>query len=160
MHHLRIREPDQFVTAVESGSMGSGLGAAVGAKAAAPNRTVVSICGDYAFQMYGMELPTCVQEGWDVIFVVMNDARMRMVEAGLTRIYGRTLDMSGPTIDFAALARAHGAAGVVIETAQDLVEAISARPTDRPLLLDCRIDPAASFSANARVEELGTFNED
>ncbi|MCH9686708.1 MAG: hypothetical protein K0V04_35070, partial [Deltaproteobacteria bacterium] len=160
VHHLRIREPDQFVTAIESGSMGSGLGAAVGAKAAAPNRTVVSICGDYAFQMYGMELATCVQEGWDVIFVVMNDARMRMVEAGLTRIYGRTLDMSGPTIDFAALARAHGAAGVVIETAQDLVEALSARPTDRPLLLDCRIDPAASFSANARVQELGTFNED
>lgn len=160
IHHLRIQQADGFLAALEAGSMGSGLGSAVGAKAADPGRPVVAIAGDYAFQMYGMELATCAQQGWDVVFVIMNDTRMRMVEAGQTRIYGRSLPMNGPRIDFAAMARAVGAAGAVVETVADLERAVAQRPADTPLVLDCRIDPEASFTANARVEELGTFNEE
>lgn len=157
LHYLRLDRADQLLTALAFGSMGSGIGAAVGAKLAAAERTVAAVCGDYGFQMYGMELATCVQEGLGVVFVVMNDARMGMVEAGNMRVYGRTLDMRGPEIDFAALARAHGASGAVARTAGELRDALRARRDRVPMVIDCRIDRAVSFTANARFEELSNF---
>lgn len=157
IHHVRATRPDQFIASLGLGSMGSGLGAAIGAKLAAPHRTVVSISGDYGFQMFGMELATCVQEGLDVVFVVMNDARMRMVEAGTARVYGRSVRMDGPEIDFAALARAHGARGFVVRTLEKLALAVLGRSTTGPTVLDVRIDRTAAFPANARVAELSNF---
>jgi acetolactate synthase-1/2/3 large subunit len=143
LHYLRLDHPDQLLTALAFGSMGSGIGAAVGAKLAAPERTVAVVCGDYGFQMYGMEIATCVQEQLDVVFVIMNDARMGMVEAGNMRIYGRTLDMTGPEIDFAAVARGHGAHGVIVRSVGDLRDALRARPDRVPSVIDCRIDRSA-----------------
>jgi acetolactate synthase-1/2/3 large subunit len=157
LHYLRLDRADQLLTALAFGSMGSGIGAAVGAKLAAPERAVAVVCGDFGFQMYGMELATCVQERLGVVFVVMNDARMGMVEAGNMRIYGRTLDMRGPEVDFAALARAHGASGAVVRTTGELRDALRARPDHIPIVIDCRIDRTVSFTANARFDELSNF---
>lgn len=157
IHYLHLTGPDQFIASLGLGSMGSGISAAVGAKLAAPQRTVVSICGDYGFQMFGMELATAVQEHLDLVFVIMNDARMRMVEAGVQRIYGRGLAMDGPRVDFAALARAHGATGFSVRSMADLKAAIEDRSTSGPTVLDVSIDPSASFPANARVQEISNF---
>jgi len=157
IHYLKITQPDQFIASLSLGSMGSGIGAAIGAKLAAPHRRVVSICGDYGFQMYGMELATCVQERLDVTFVVMNDARMRMVEAGVERIYGRGSAMDGPLVDFAALARAHGATGYVARTVEELRSALRNASTIGPTVIDVRIDRASTFPANARVQEISNF---
>src|SRR5262249_8133810 len=120
LHCLRVDEPDGFIFASGLGSMGSGIGSAIGAKAANGERPVVSICGDFGFHMYGMELATCVQSDLPVVFAVFNDARMRMVESGLTRIFGRTGRMDGPRTDFAALARSVGADGYTIRTLEDI----------------------------------------
>jgi acetolactate synthase-1/2/3 large subunit len=157
LHYLHLDRADQLLGALAFGSMGSGIGAAVGAKLAAPERAVAVVCGDFGFQMYGMELATCVQERLGVVFVVMNDARMGMVEAGNMRIYGRTLDMSGPEVDFAALARAQGASGAVVRTTGELRDALRTRPEHLPIVLDCRIDRTVSFTANARFDELSNF---
>jgi acetolactate synthase-1/2/3 large subunit len=157
VHYLRCDRPDQLIASISFGTMGSGIGAAVGAQLAAPTRPVVSICGDFGFQMYGMELATCVQERLPVTFVVFNDARMRMVEAGLQRNYGRALAMDGPRVNFAALAGAHGARGFTVETSDDLRAALRARPTDGPCVLDVRMDPDASFALNGRVQEISNF---
>jgi acetolactate synthase-1/2/3 large subunit len=157
VHYLRICRPDQFIASLSLGSMGSGIGAAMGAKLAAPERSVVAICGDYGWQMYGMDLNTCVQENLGVVFAVMNDHRMRMVEAGIERIYGRGLAMDGPVVDFAAAARAHGAHGALVRTTDDLREALASRAPEVPLVLDVRIDPSASFPMNARVTEISNF---
>lgn len=157
IHHLRPAGPDEFIASLTLGSMGSGIGAAIGAKHAAPERTTVAICGDYGFQMYGIELATCVQEGLGVVFAVLNDGRMRMVEAGVARIYGRGLRMDGPRVDFAALAAAHGAIGVRVDTADDLRRALRERCDDRPTVLDIRIDPGARFPVNPRVAEISNF---
>ena len=157
LHCLRVDRPDAFQFASGLGSMGSGIGAAIGAKVAQPDRTVVALCGDYGFQMCGMELATCVQEGLGVVFAVFNDARMRMVESGLSRIFGRTGKMDGPRTDFVALARAVGADGAHV----DSVEALRALPRDLgkrgPFVLDLRIDPGASFPAHGRVAHLKNF---
>lgn len=157
IHHVPATRPDQFIASTGLGSMGSGIGAAIGAKLAAPSRPVVSICGDYGFQMFGMELATCVQEDLDVVFVVMNDARMRMVEAGVQRIYRRGLAMDGPRVDFARLAHAHGARGVRVETLDDLRRALTDLSVVGPTVLDVQIDEAAAFPANARVQDISNF---
>jgi acetolactate synthase-1/2/3 large subunit len=156
IHYLRATHPDQLVASLSFGSMGSGIGAAIGAKLVAPERRVVALCGDYGFQMYGMELATCVQEGLDVVFVVMNDSRMRMVEAGMKRIYRRTMAMDGPPVDFAAIARAHGAAGYVAHDATELRRAV--RQARGPVVIDVRIDPEASFPVNARAQEISNWS--
>lgn len=157
IHYLRITRPDQFLTSMAFGSMGSGIGSAIGLQLVSPKRRVVAICGDYGFQMYGMDLATCVQERIPVTFVVMNDARMRMVEAGLDRIYGRGLAMDGPRIDFAAVARAHGAHADTVTTRDELRAALVPQHDDLPHVLDVRIDPGARFPLNARAQEISNF---
>jgi acetolactate synthase-1/2/3 large subunit len=158
LHCLRVNRPDGFMFSSGLGSMGSGIGSAVGAKVAQPTRPVISICGDFGFQMYGMELATCVQSGIPVVFAVFNDARMRMVESGLTRIFGRTAPMDGPRTDFAALARAVGALGYTIRTLEDIAqlpdEVVHAQ---RPCVLDIAVDPEAVFPAHGRVAHLKNF---
>lgn len=157
IHHLETTRADGFIAALGLGSMGSGIGAAVGAKLAAPHRPVVSLCGDYGFQMFGMEIATAVQEDLDLVFVVLNDGRMRMVEAGVQRIYKRGLAMDGPRVDFAALARAHGALGYTVEDLHELDHALRVLSQTGPTVLDVRIDGAAAFPANARVQEISNF---
>ncbi len=157
IHYLQVTRPDQFIASLSFGSMGSGIGAAIGAKLAAPDRAVVAICGDFGWQMYGMDINTCVQEGLDVVFLVMNDHRMRMVEAGIDRIYGRGLPMDGPVVDFAMAARAHGADGVLVRDLDELRVALRDRRPGIPLVVDARIDPQDSFPMNARVAEISNF---
>jgi len=157
LHYLRLSYPDQFIASYALGSMGSGICAAIGAKLAAPERNVVAICGDYGFQMYGMDLNTCVQERLGVVFVVMNDDRMRMVEAGIERIYGRTLPMHGPHVNFADLARAHGAQGFVATTVEELRAASRCTRPDVPTVIDVRVDPTSTFPMNSRVQEISNF---
>ncbi len=158
VHYLKLDLPDAFICGMGLGSMGSGIGAAVGAKFASPGRPVVAICGDYGFQMFGMELNTCVQYGIGVVFAVLNDARMRMVEAGFERVYHRPLDVSGPRVDFAALARAHGANGLTLETPEDFNQLVpSLYNSTTPTVLDIRIDPTAMFAIDARNQQLSNF---
>jgi len=157
LHYLRLSYPDQFIASYALGSMGSGIGAAIGAKLAAPKRCVVAICGDYGFQMYGMDLNMCVEQRLGVVFVVMNDGRMRMVEAGLERIYGRGLPMHGPRVNFAELAHAHGAQGFVAADISQLRAALRRVRHDVPTVIDVRLDPNSRFPVNSRVSEISNF---
>jgi acetolactate synthase-1/2/3 large subunit len=158
LHYLRINQPDGFIVNSGLGAMGSGVASAIGAKAARPNRPVVAICGDFGFQMMGMELATCVQSGIGVVFAVFNDARMRMVESGLTRIFGRTKPMDSQRVDFAALARAVGARGITIKSGQDLQNlGPEVWTSSQPTVLDIEVDPHASFAVHGRVAELKNF---
>ncbi len=158
LHYLRVQHSDGFLGHLGLGSMGSGIGSAIGAKVAHPDRAVVCVCGDYGFQMFGNELATCVEHGIGVVFAIFNDSRMRMVENGLSMLYGRSLIGGGPAIDYAAVARAYGADGLVIERAEDFAAITEERVRGRvPLVLDVRVDPTASFGVNARVKTIHTF---
>ncbi len=159
LHYLRIDRPDSFIVNTGLGSMGSGIGSAIGAKIAAPRRPVVAICGDFGFQMNGMEIATCVQDRVGVVFAVFNDARMRMVEGGLQRIFGRAGQMDGPRVDFAALARSVGARGYTIRCEADL-EAIPQEHLtgDVPCVLDFEVDPRSAFPVNGRVAQIKNFS--
>ncbi|HZH02505.1 MAG TPA: thiamine pyrophosphate-binding protein, partial [Myxococcaceae bacterium] len=158
LHYLKTEEPNQFLIHTGLGSMGSGIAGAIGAKLARPDRPVVAVCGDFGFQMHGMELATCVQEKIGVVFAIFNDARMRMVESGLTRIFGRSGRMDSPRVDFAALARAVGARGYSVRTPEDL----TALPPEAfggggPVVLDIELDPTASFPVHGRIAQIKNF---
>ena len=105
-----------------------------------------------------MDLTTCVQERLGVVFVVLNDGVMNMVEAGFRRVYKRSLGAPGPAVDFVRVAESCGAVGLRVNTVADL-EALTPALIhgDRPVVIDLRVDPAAAFAQSGRDQTLGTF---
>jgi thiamine pyrophosphate-dependent acetolactate synthase large subunit-like protein len=91
-------------------SMGFGIPAAIGAKAAFPERAVVAVAGDGCFLMSGMELATAVQERLPVIVILVNDHALSLIKAIQQRRYeGRYLGVDLRNPDFGLFARAFGA---------------------------------------------------
>ena len=142
-NHFNGKE-GRFLTTGGLGTMGYALPAAVGAKLAKPNRQVVCVCGDGAFQMSECELGTLVQTGADVKIVLMRNDRLGMVWEIQTKQYGgrhaATGLAGGP--DFVKLA---GAYGIPAEEAGSNAEAEAAAERmlahRGPYLLVCRVDP-------------------
>ena len=124
-----------------NGSMGYGVPAAVAAKVTAPGRMVVSFNGDGCYMMNGQELATAVQYNAAVIFVVVNNGsygtiRMHQERAYPSRVSGT--DLVNP--DFAALARAYGAHGELVEQTADFAPAFErAAKAGKPALIEIRL---------------------
>jgi len=127
------------------GSMGYGVPAAVAAKLAWPERIVVSFSGDGCFMMNGQELATAVQYGAKAIFIVVNNGMYGTIRMHQERSYpGRVSGTELTNPDFAALARAYGANGEVVEKTDDFAPAFErALAADRPSLIELRIDREA-----------------
>src|SRR5437870_1429978 len=89
--------------------MGFGIPAALGAKTAFPERTVVAVVGDGCFLMSGMELATMVQEKLPIIVILVNDNSLTLIKQIQERRYeGRYLGVDLHNPDFAVFARAFG----------------------------------------------------
>jgi len=127
------------------GSMGYGVPAAVAAKLAHPDRIVVSFSGDGCFLMNGQELSTAVQYGANAIFIVVNNGMYGTIRMHQERNYpGRVFGTELKNPDFAALARAYGANGEVVERTAEFAPAFErALAADRPSLIELRIAPEA-----------------
>lgn len=128
-----------------NGAMGYGVPAAVAAKLVHPDRIVMCFTGDGDFLMTGQELATAVQHGAAVLFVVVNNSmygtiRMHQERDYPARVHGTAL--RNP--DFAALARAYGGHGEVVERTADFAPAFErAVASGKPAILELRIDPEA-----------------
>jgi acetolactate synthase-1/2/3 large subunit len=125
--------------------MGYGVPAAVAAKLLYPERTVVSFAGDGCFLMNGQELATAVQYGADFVLIVVNNGMYGTIRAHQERDYpGRVSGTALHNPDFAALARAYGAHGEVVERTEDFAPAFErARSAGTPALIELRVDPEA-----------------
>jgi acetolactate synthase-1/2/3 large subunit len=89
--------------------MGYGLPAALGARAAYPERTIVTVLGDGGFLMCGMELATAVQERLPVVVVLVNDNSLSLIRAIQERRYeGRLLGVELRNPHFGLFAQAFG----------------------------------------------------
>jgi acetolactate synthase-1/2/3 large subunit len=101
------------------------------------------------------ELSTAVQYGVPAIFVILNDGGYGMIEHGM-RAQGFTpLETRLPATDFAALARALGAEGRVVEHEAGLGAALHGIATRRtPLVVDVRVDPTERAPFGSRVQSL------
>ena len=108
--------------------MGFGLPAAIGAKAACPDKLVIDIAGDGSIQMNIQELMTAIEAGIDVKIVILNNKFLGMVrqwqELFYDRVYSATVMEHAP--DFVQLAKAYGAQGLRC-TSPDEVEATLAK---------------------------------
>jgi len=104
-----VYQPRTFLHPAGFVAMGHGLPAALGAKAAFPERAVVAILGDGCFQMCGMELATAVQERLPVVSVVVNDGALTLIKAIQQRRYeSRFLGVDLLNPDFGTFAQAFG----------------------------------------------------
>jgi thiamine pyrophosphate-dependent acetolactate synthase large subunit-like protein len=145
LNALRIRpaDPMSFVTTTSFGSIGLGLGNAIGAAVANQPRPTVLLAGDGGFMMGGLvELNTAIQSGLDIIIVIYNDGSY-----GAEHIQFHTKNMD-PALSlhrwpsFAAVAESMGATGVTVRNLGDLDAAAEAiRNRKGVVLIDVTLDP-------------------
>jgi acetolactate synthase-1/2/3 large subunit len=138
-----VDNPGSFLTPGGFSTMGFGPAAVLGVASAATGRPAVALVGDGAFGSNPSVLATAVEMGVSPVWVVMNNAAFGTI-AGLERKhygtgYGCEFEADGGpyTPDFAAVARAYGADGIRIESAEELEPALRAAvASGRPTVLD------------------------
>ena len=142
--HYDVYEPGSFLTSGGLGTMGWGTPAAIGAKAARPDRTVLNISGDGSFAMTENNLAVAVDEGLPIVVVVLNNRMLGMV-AQWQRLFmgGRYSCVKREyTVDFTELARSYGAHGVRAGSIKELdTELRRAVASDYTTVIDVPIDP-------------------
>lgn len=140
---LHVPDPASFMITVNYGSIGLGLGHALGAAMARPDRPTLLVAGDGGFMLGCLvDFTTAVRQKMDMIVVVFNDDAY-----GAEHIQFVTRDMD-PSLslhgwpDLAPVAEAFGGSGYTVRNAKDLdgLAGVIAR-RDRPLLIDVKIDP-------------------
>ncbi len=140
---LEINEPRTWIHPAGITPMGYALCGAIGAKLAKPDRQVVAVTGDGAFQMVCQELITAVENDAPVLICMLNDERYGMIHYIQERRHeGRYFETEfREKPDFVKLAEAFGAIGKRIENPAELADALSTGlNSDKPYLLDIVID--------------------
>ena len=138
-----IRTPGTFLTPGGFATMGFGPPGAIGAKLAAPDRTVVCLVGDGGFGQNPAMLATAVEHELDIVWVVMNNNAFGTI-AGLEKahfdtVFGTTFPgKAGDALpDYAAIARAYGAEGFTVEAADQFLPILEKALAHKgPVVLD------------------------
>jgi acetolactate synthase I/II/III large subunit len=145
MQYLVCDRPRTFITSGGLGTMGYGVPAAIGAKAARPDATVVCVDGDGSFQMTAQELATAVLEDLPIVTVVVNNGYLGMVQQWQSMFFEQRhshVHLTHAIPDYAALARAYGAEGFTVLEENDLEGALEeALACGRTAVVDARVDP-------------------
>jgi acetolactate synthase-1/2/3 large subunit len=142
----KFSRPRQLITSGGLGTMGFGLPAAVGVQIARPEATVIDIDGDHSFNMTMAELNTAVQHELPVKVCVFNNGYMGMIRQWQELLYDKRYFYSHlKNPDYAAYARAVGAAGITVESKDQVEPAIDRMLAEKgPCLVDFHIDPQES----------------
>lgn len=139
-----------------NGAMGYGVPAAVAAKLAAPERTVVATAGDGGFLMSGQELETAVRCGANILVVVFRNGMHGTIAMHQVREMGRTAGVEIGEVDLAGYARSLGAAGYTVCDPQALAPTLKkALAAGTVALVDVAIDPDL-ISPSARLSGQAT----
>jgi acetolactate synthase I/II/III large subunit len=145
MQYLVCDKPRSFITSGGLGTMGYGIPAAIGAKAARPDATVVCIDGDGCFQMTCQELATAALERLPIVAVVLNNGWLGMVRQWQEMFYDERFSqthLTNAVPDYAQLAEAYGCAGFTVESEDELEVALAgAFSAGRSAVVDVRCDP-------------------
>ncbi|CAE6401571.1 unnamed protein product [Rhizoctonia solani] len=140
---FRWRLPRSMVTSGGLGTMGFGLPAAIGAKVAAPHKTVIDVDGDASFSMTAMELATAAQFNIGVKVLILNNEYQGMVEQWQNLFYEERYShtqMTNP--DFVKLAQAMGAHAIRCTSTDELPEKMREfleHDNNKPVLLECTV---------------------
>ena len=140
--YFKHEAPRSLVTSGGLGTMGFALPAAIGAKAACPDKDVWVIAGDGGFQMTASELSTIVQEGLAINIAVINNGFLGMVRQWQETFYEKNYSAS-PILspDFVMLAAAHGIAGALVSTRRNVMPTVTrARTSGNPFLIEFQVE--------------------
>jgi len=141
--YYKYTAPRTFLSSGGLGTMGYGLGAAIGAKTGCPDRTVINIAGDGCLRMNLNEIATAVRAKVPVIEVVINNHVLGMVRQWQTLYYGKRYSSTvlDDAMDFCGVAKAMGAHAIRITKKEELEPALlEAMKSDVMTLIDCQID--------------------
>jgi len=140
--YFKHETPRSLVTSGGLGTMGFALPAAIGAKAACPEKDVWVIVGDGGFQMTAAELSTIVQEKLHINIAIINNGFLGMVRQWQEAFYDKNYSAS-PILspDFVMLAAAHGIAGAHVSKRADVTSTVTrARTSGKCFLIDFHVE--------------------
>ena len=138
-----FKKHNKFITSGGLGTMGFGLGAAIGAQIANPKKRVVHITGDGSFRMNLIEMATAVRYNVPVITVLMDNRTLGMVRQWQTLFFERRhSETTLPELDFCAIAKGYGYFAQKVSDAREFKKAFAAAlEKGSPSLIHCVIDP-------------------
>ena len=125
------------------GTMGYGLGAAIGAQTANPDKQVINIAGDGCFRMNMNEIATAARENLPLIEVIINNHVLGMVRQWQTLFYDKhySATILDDGVDYVKLSEAMGAEARRVTTKEEFEAAFAeALECKKPFVLDCIID--------------------
>ena len=146
-HFLKVHNPRHFLTSAGLGTMGFGLPAAIGCKAAMPNNPVMDIAGDGSLIMVCQEMATSVEHGLPVSIALVNNGWYAIVKEWQRNFYGsRYIATSlGKSTDFVKLAESFGGAGIRVTKPAEIQDAVKqSLKSDRLFLMDIITNPDGS----------------
>ena len=141
--YYKYTKPRTLLTSGGLGTMGYGLGAAIGAKTGCPDKIVVNIAGDGCFRMNMNEIATAVRHDVPIIQVVVNNHVLGMVRQWQDLFYDERYSATvlRDAVDYVKLAEAMGAVGLRATTQEEFKECFAKALTcGKPVLIDCMID--------------------
>lgn len=160
----KYRKPRTLLTSGGLGTMGYGLGAAIGAALAKPDKKVINIAGDGCFRMNMNEIATATRYNIPLVQIVINNEVLGMVRQWQNLFYGQRYSNTilKDKVDFVAVAQGMGAKAYRI-TKKEEVEPIlkEALALNEPVLIECMINiddkVFPMVPAGAAIED--TFDE-
>jgi acetolactate synthase-1/2/3 large subunit len=168
----RFRKPHHFLTSGGLGTMGYGLGAAIGAKVGMPDETVVNIGGDGCFRMNMNELATASRYNIHIIDIIINNEVLGMVRQWQTLFYGGRYSQTilSDKVDYCKVAEGLGCKAIRVTKKEEVENALKeALEADGPVVIDCQIgkdesvfpmvSPGASISEAFDQDDLNKRSE-
>lgn len=142
MLYYRFRQPRTLLTSGGLGTMGYGLGAAIGGCVARNGQRTVLFTSEGSFGMNLNELATAVSQALPIVIVLLNNGVLGMVRQWQTMFFGERHSQSTlqRKTDFVALAKAFGAEGFHAARLSELEDALQNLPLNGPVVIDCQID--------------------
>ena len=163
--YYKYKEPRTFLSSGGLGTMGFGLGAAIGAKMGRPEKTVVNIAGDGCFRMNMNEIATAVRCGKPLVQIVLNNHVLGMVRQWQTLFYDHRYSHTvlNDAVDFVKISEGMGAKAIRVTKMEEVEPALKeALSSDGPVVLDCWIDEDLSVfpmvPAGANIDDV--FDEE
>ena len=141
--YYKYKEPRTLITSGGLGTMGYGLGAAIGAKFGRPDKVVVYIAGDGCFRMNMNEVATAARNNLPLIEIVINNHVLGMVRQWQTLFYDHRYSSTilDDKVDFVKFAESMGAVGIRVTKKEEVGPAIEkAIALNTTVVLDCQID--------------------
>ena len=140
--YYNYRQPRTFLTSGGLGTMGYGLGAAIGAKMGCKDKTVINIAGDGCFRMNMNEIATATRYNIPVVEVIVNNHVLGMVRQWQTLFYGKRYSQTilNDSADFVKIAEAMGAKAYRVTQKEELEPTLrEAIALNIPVVIDCQI---------------------